>query len=151
VMAVLMATQGLFFRAGGESGLSATMKLATRVAWLGSIYCIGLAVLMYLAAPLAAWALGSQYVLSVQILQALSLLPLVLMTQSVFSEALTGANRQRARSMAQVTVAALCFGLNMSLAPQLGWQGSVIATYASQLVLASLVIWIIWRSVREQT
>jgi O-antigen/teichoic acid export membrane protein len=151
VMAVLMATQGLFFRAGGESGLSATMKLATRVAWLGSIYCIGLAVLMYLAAPLAAWALGSQYVLSVQILQALSLLPLVLMTQSVFSEALTGANRQRARSMAQVAVAALCFGLNMSLAPQLGWQGSVIATYASQLVLASLVIWIIWRSVREQT
>ena len=150
VMAVLMATQGLFFRTGGRSGLSATMKLATRVAWLGSVYCIGLALLMVLASPLAAWALGPQYELSVQILQALALLPLLLMTQSVFSEALTGANRQRARSMAQVAVALLCFGLNMSLVPQFGWQGAVIATYTCQAVLAALVVWIIWRSVREE-
>ena len=150
VMAVLMATQGLFFRAGGQQGLSATMKLATRVAWLGSIYCVALALLLYFASPLVAWALGEQYRLSVEMLQVLALLPLVLMAQSVFSEALTGANRQRARSIAQVAVAGLCFALNMTLVPQFGWHGAVFATYASQLVLASAVVWIIWRSVRDQ-
>ena len=151
VMAVLMATQGLFFRAGAQQGLSATVKLALRMAWLGAVYCIALAVLLYFAAPLVAWALGAQYQLSVEILRALALLPLVLMTQSVFSEALTGADRQRARSIAQVLVATLCFGLNMALVPGLGWQGAVIATYASQAVLAAAVVWIIWRSVRGRT
>ncbi len=148
VMAVLMATQGLFFRTGAQQGLSATMKLALRVAWLGSVYCVALAVLLYFASPLVAWALGPQYRLSVEILQTLALLPLVLMTQSVFSEALTGANRQRARSIVQVAVAALCFGLNMALVPSFGWQGAVIATYASQAVLAAAVVWIIWLSMR---
>jgi O-antigen/teichoic acid export membrane protein len=149
VMAVLMATQGMFFRAGAQQGLSATVRLALRMAWLGGVYCVGLAALLYLAAPLVAWALGPQYQLSVQILQALSLLPLVLMTQSVFSEALTGANKQRARSVAQVLVAVLCFGLNMALVPGLGWHGAVTATYASQAVLALAVVWIIWLSVRS--
>jgi O-antigen/teichoic acid export membrane protein len=149
VMAVLMATQGLFFRTGVRSGLSATMRLATRVAWLGSVYCIALALLLYLASPLVSWALGPQYLLSVEILQALALLPLALMTQSVFSEALTGADRQRARSAAQISVAALCFGLNMALVPGLGWHGAVIATYASQVALAVTVVWIIWLSVRD--
>jgi O-antigen/teichoic acid export membrane protein len=150
VMAVLMATQGMFFRAGAQQGLSATLKLALRMAWLGAVYCLALAALLYMAAPLVAWALGPQYLLSVEILQALSLLPLVLMAQSVFSEALTGANRQRARSIAQVGVAALCFGLNMALVPGLGWQGAAIATYVSQAVLAVAVVWIIWLSVRER-
>jgi O-antigen/teichoic acid export membrane protein len=86
----------------------------------------------------------------VEILQALALLPLALMAQNVFSEALTGANRQRARSIAQVAVALLCFGLNMALVPGMGWQGAVIATYVSQVVLAALVVWIIWRSVKAE-
>ncbi|HEY4069420.1 MAG TPA: oligosaccharide flippase family protein [Burkholderiaceae bacterium] len=148
VMAVLLATQGLFFRIGSESGVSATFRLATRVAWLGAAYCIGLAVLLYAASPLVVWALGAQYTLSVEILRTLALLPLALMAQSVFSEALTGADRQRARSFAQVTVALACFALNMVLVPRLGWQGAVIATYCSQIGLAALVIGLIWVSVR---
>lgn len=149
VMAVLMATQGLFFRAGSASGLSATMKLAARVAWLGCVYCTALAALLYFASPLVVWALGEQYRLSVEILRALALLPLVLMTQSVLSEALTGADRQRARSFVQVVVALSCFALNMTLVPQLGWHGAVVATYASQLVLAAAIGFVIWRSVRQ--
>ena len=151
VMAVLMATQGMFFRAGGQKGLSATMKLAVRVAWLGCAYCLALASLLYVGAPLVAWALGEQYLPSVDILRALALLPLALMMQNVFSEALTGANRQRARSIAQVSVAVLCFALNMALIPKLGWHGAVISTYVCQVVLAAAVIWIIRRSVREDS
>ena len=151
VMAVLMATQGMFFRAGGKDGLSATMKLALRVAWLGGAYCLALAALLYLGAPLVAWALGPQYVPSVEMLRALALLPLALMAQSVFSEALTGADRQRARSLAQVAVAILCFALNMALVPAMGWQGAVIATYVCQVLLAVIVVGIIWRSVQAES
>lgn len=150
IMAVLMATQAIFFRAGGKNGVSATTKLAMRVAWLGSAYCLVLACLLYVGAPLVAWALGPQYVPSVDMLRALALLPLALMAQSVFSGALTGADRQRARSLAQVGTAILCFALNMVLIPRMGWHGAVIATYICQVVLASLVIWIIRRSVREE-
>jgi O-antigen/teichoic acid export membrane protein len=150
VMAVLMATQGMFFRAGGTSGLSATIKLAIRVAWLGCAYCLALAALLYLGAPLVAWALGPQYIPSTDILRTLALLPLVLMAQSVFSEALTGANKQRARSFAQVGVAILCFALNMTLIPSMGWHGAVVATYICQTTLAAMVIWIIWHSARAE-
>ena len=122
------------------------------MAWLGCVYCLALLLLLYFASPLVVWALGPQYALSVDILRALALLPMALMAQSVFSEALTGANRQRARSVAQVCVALLCFALNMALVPGMGWHGAVVATYTCQGVLALVIVWVIWRSVRnEQT
>ena len=108
VMAVLMATQGMFFRAGASAGPVGHAEAGAAHGLAGRGVLPRAGALLYLAAPLVAWALGPQYLLSVEILQALSLLPLVLMAQSVFSEALTGANRQRARSVAQVGVAMRC-------------------------------------------
>jgi O-antigen/teichoic acid export membrane protein len=139
VRAVLLASSARFFRDGAQ-GVEPTFRMATRIIILGSVYCLVFATLVYICAPLIKYVLGKDYDLSIDILRWLALLPLMLMLQDSYSDALTGADRQMARSFFQITVALMCFGVNMLLVPKLSWMGSVIATYLSQLVLAILII-----------
>ncbi|MES2090189.1 MAG: oligosaccharide flippase family protein [Pseudomonadota bacterium] len=150
IMSVLLASQVKFFKAGGsQQGLSATTRFATKLAGYGLVYCLLFAVAVYFCAPLVEWALGPAYRLSAEVLKSLALLPLALMLQALCSEALTGANYQRARSIAQVLAASLCVALNFSLVPSMGWHGAVISTYVSQLALALMAGGTIWFLLRR--
>ena len=150
IIALMMAMQTRIFREGAANGLSATVRFSNRLVRYGLVYCLSFALLAYLCAPLVKWALGEGFALSTEIVRTLAFLPVGLMLQSVYSDALMGANRQRIRSIAQVLVAILCFGLNMRLVPEMSWQGAVISTYASQIVLAAIVGAVITFTLRRE-
>lgn len=139
IESVLLAASARFFREGSK-GVGASFRMATRIIIYGSLYCLAFALLVFICAPLIPFILGKSYALSTEILRWLALLPLFLMLQDAYSDALTGADRQMARSLFQVIVALICFGLNMVLIPKFSWMGSVAATYISQMVLAILII-----------
>jgi O-antigen/teichoic acid export membrane protein len=139
VRAVLIASSARFFR-DGANGVGPTFRMATRIIIAGSVYCLVFAMLVYIGAPLIRYILGDDYALSIDILRWLALLPLMLMLQDSYSDALTGADRQMARSFFQIIVALMCFALNMVLVPKFSWMGAVVSTYLSQIVLAVLII-----------
>lgn len=139
IRAILIAASARFFR-DGANGMRPTFRMATQITIAGTIYCLLFAIVAFIGAPLIPLILGESYALSTDILRWLALLPLVLMLQNTYSDALTGADRQMARSLFQVVVALICFGLNMVLVPKFSWMGSVIAIYISQTALAVLVI-----------
>ena len=150
IMALMIAMQTRIFREGAARGLPATVGFSNRLVRYGLVYCLAFAVLVFILAPMVMWALGQGFALSTEIVKTLAFLPVALMVQSVYSDALMGADRQRIRSVAQVTVALLCFGLNMWLVPRMSWHGAVVSTYASQLVLVALVGGIIAFSLQRE-
>lgn len=143
IRAVLQASMARLFREG-ELGIFAPVKFATRIVIWGSVYSIVFAVLIYIAAPLITYLLGDAYFLSVNILQSMALVPLILVLQDAYSDALMGAGRQTLRSVFQVSVAVICFAMNMYLIPIHSWKGAVFSTYFSQAFLALLIIGSIW-------
>lgn len=149
IAAILLASSARFFR-DGTKGIRATFKIATQIITVGSIYCLILAILIFVGAPLIPLILGKSYTLSTEILPWFALLPLVLMLQNTYSDALTGADRQMVRSFFQVVIALICFGLNIILVPKFSWMGSVIAIYISQIALVFLVIGLILFLLRRE-
>jgi O-antigen/teichoic acid export membrane protein len=149
IKAVLLAASARFFR-DGVNGIGPTFRMATRIVIYGSVYCLVFAILVFIGAPLIPYILGEGYALSIDILRWLALLPLILMLQDTYSDALTGADRQMVRSFFQVIVALICFILNMVLAPKFSWMGVVAATYISQIVLAVLIIGLITLLLRRE-
>lgn len=135
VIAVLLTVQARMFRAGAAGGLQGTKALAARLCLLGIAYCLGLALVLYVAAPVIPWLLGTSYALSSDVMRSLCLLPLLMMLQGVYSEALSGANAQNMVAGVQIVAAITSVVLNVVLVPQLSWQGSVFAAYAAQIVL----------------
>jgi O-antigen/teichoic acid export membrane protein len=142
IQAVLCALSARFFR-DGVNGIRPTFRMATRIAIYGSVYCLVFASLVFIVAPLIPYVLGNGYSLSIDIVRWLAFLPLILMLEDTYSDALTGADKQMARSIFQFIVALLCFGLNMILIPKFSWLGAVAATYISQVSLAVLIIGLI--------
>lgn len=104
---------------------------------------------LYLCAPLVPWLLGEKYAQSVTILQSLAFLPIPLFVQSALSDALSTANFQRARSLIQMAVAVLSFGLNSILIHKFAWTGAVIATYSCQITLALLMAYMVAQKLRS--
>lgn len=143
VQAVLCAASARFFR-DGANGVGSTFRMATQIVIYGSVYCLVFATLVFIGAPLIPYILGDGYALSVDILRWLAFLPLILMLQDTYSDALTGADRQMARSIFQLIVALVCFSLNMVLVPKFSWMGAITATYLSQFVLAVLILGLIF-------
>ncbi|WP_174626275.1 lipopolysaccharide biosynthesis protein [Candidatus Methylobacter favarea] len=149
IQAILSAASARFFR-DGASGVGPPFRMATRIVIYGSMYCLVFAMLVFIGAPLIPYLLGDGYALSTDILRWLALLPLILMLQDTYSDALTGADRQMARSFFQVIVALMCFTANMALVPKFSWRGAVCATYFSQIVLAILVMGLIVLLLRRE-
>jgi O-antigen/teichoic acid export membrane protein len=145
VIAALFAVQSRMFRDGAAGGLEGTRAFAARLGLMGSAYCIMLAVLIYGFAPLVPWLLGDAYALSSDVMRALCLLPLLLMIQSVCSEALNGADAQNVVAGIHAAGAVASLLLNLLLVPMLSWQGAVYAAYGTQVLL---VVGVIAASVR---
>lgn len=140
VSAVLLALQTRVFRAGHVDGLAGTIGLLGRLTLLGTAYCGALAAVLFAAAPLLRVLLGDAYALSSEILQALCLLPLLLMLQEIAADALMGARGEKVVSVLYACSAAGAFLLNTALVPRYGWQGAVAAAYLLQVLLLVAIL-----------
>jgi len=135
VIAVLVAVQARMFRDGGAGGLRGTRAFAARLCLIGIAYCLGLAILLYVAAPMVPFLLGKSYALSSEVMRSLCLLPLLLTLQGVYSEALAGADAQNIVAGVHIAAAVTSAALNLLLVPLLAWHGAVFAAYGAQIVL----------------
>jgi O-antigen/teichoic acid export membrane protein len=149
-LAILYAQTARRFRRGEERGVAGTTAAVRQLALTGAAFCLLLAPAIHFAAPLLPRLLGASYQLSAEILQALCLLPFFLVMQSAGSDALVGANAQRLVGRLHALAAALALALNLLLVPRLGWEGAVIAAYASQGFLAAGLAFSIAAALRTQ-
>jgi len=141
----LVAIQAKMFRAGGDGGLRRTADMAKRAIVVGVIYGGVVGTGLYVAAPWLPYLLGPKYNASIEMLQMLAFLPIPLFIQSALSDALCAANFQRIRSLVQIGVAVLSFGLNSLLVKQMSWHGAVLATYCCQFALMLMMTYMVVR------
>jgi O-antigen/teichoic acid export membrane protein len=142
-----VAIPAKLFRAGGGDGggLRRTTDMAKRAIFVGVIYGGVVGTGLYVAAPWLPLLLGAKYTASIEMLQMLAFLPIPLFIQSALSDALCAANFQRVRSLVQIGVAGLSFGLNTMLVKELSWRGAVLATYCCQFALVLMMTYMVVR------
>jgi O-antigen/teichoic acid export membrane protein len=145
----LLALQARMFRAGGEHGIGKTAQIAKNTIFAGLAYGTLVGIMLFVFAPLLPYVLGDKYQQSVIILQALAFLPIPLFIQSALSDALAAANFQRVRSMIQMAVAVLSFGLNTVLIKQMSWAGAVVSTYACQMALTLIMAYMVLQKLKD--
>jgi O-antigen/teichoic acid export membrane protein len=134
IFSVLQATYYRFF-AHGAAGLAGTVAFARRLVLpfvtVGVVAGVGIWVL----APLAPAILGNDFSGSVEALRWLAVVPLLQSLYYLAGDTLTGAGFQRARSILQVSIAALNILLNLYLIPRYSWRGAAFATIACDVAL----------------
>ncbi|WP_227820370.1 lipopolysaccharide biosynthesis protein [Ramlibacter tataouinensis] len=144
ITAVLLSLQARIFRRGDQRGLEGSLTAVRRLVLIGGVYCMLLAVAIYAVAPAVPWLLGDSFDLSPDILRSMCLLPFLVIAQAAASDALNGADAQRRVSTLHTLTAGLSVVLNLLLVPGHGWQGAVMAAYASQgFLVAGLVLTIL--------
>jgi O-antigen/teichoic acid export membrane protein len=133
----------------GASGIKGGIKFARKLfpflALYGGLAGIGLV----LFSPLSPIVLGEQFRESTELLKWFAPLPLMIVTQKMLGDILSGSNHQGLRSAVQVFSAGFNFVLNLWLIPAFSWRGATWATLASEatkLVLLVLVIVYILRT-----
>ncbi len=139
VQSLLYATYARFFRRGAD-GINGSLRFACRLLPFTVAYAGCASVALFLAAPLAADVLGSDYGDASSVMRWLAPLPLIQAFYYLAGDTLTGAGFQRARSFLQLGAAALNIGLNLWLIPQHAWRGAAIATLVS-LALLAVAMW----------
>jgi O-antigen/teichoic acid export membrane protein len=121
----------------GKNGARGSIGLTRRL--LGKTLPFGLlaAVVMFLAAPIIPYVVGRSFANSVSALQWLCLLPVFRSLHLGAGDTLTGAGYQRYRTAAQLTAAALNFGLNLWLIPAYSWHGAAWSSLVTDGALAA--------------
>jgi O-antigen/teichoic acid export membrane protein len=118
---------------GARGSLPFTRKL------LGKTLPFGLlaAAVMFLAAPIIPHLVGRSFANSVSALRWLCLLPVFRSLHLGAGDTLTGAGYQRYRTAAQLSAAALNFGLNLWLIPAYSWHGAAWSSLITDGSLAA--------------
>jgi O-antigen/teichoic acid export membrane protein len=121
----------------GRNGARGSIGLTRRL--LGKTLPFGVlaAVVMFLAAPVIPYVVGRSFAHSVSALQWLCLLPVFRSLHLSAGDTLTGAGYQRYRTAAQLTAAALNFGLNLWLIPAYSWHGAAWSSLVTDGALAA--------------
>ncbi len=107
-------------------------KLMRRSLLMGAL---GSAALFFMA-PLIPKIVGQGFADSVTAVRWLAVIPIFRAIHQMSGIVLTSAGRQGLRTIAQVTAAALNFGLNLWLIPRFGWHGAAWASVATDGALA---------------
>jgi O-antigen/teichoic acid export membrane protein len=142
IRSLFFSQQAEWYRAGA-AGLEGAIAVVKRVALplLAGAFALGVG--FYFAAPLLTVFAGEHYRGSVHILQTQWFLPTVLALQSMLGATLATSGYQRAAATSQIICAGIICVLCVLLIPELGWQGAVISSYASQASLIALMLWCI--------
>ena len=141
LFALFSATYTRFFQ-HGAFGIKSSLKFAKRLFPLITFYAV-LSIVGYIVlAPFIPKILGEEYREAVSALLWLAPLPAIAAFQYLAADSLTGAGYQKARSIVQVSAAALNVLLNLWLIPLYSWKGAAWATLISDS-LRLVCLWII--------
>lgn len=137
----------------GRSNLAASAELSYRLLRRAAPIGVAASVAVFLAAPLIPRILGPGFAESVAAARWLCLIPAFRGVHQMTGSALTGAGLQSYRTNAQLTAAALNFGLNLWLIPRFGWYGAAWSSLATDAALGGmnwgLLQWLILRGQRN--
>lgn len=130
----MAAVPRLFQKAQGEpSEFSAYGHvLVKRTAF----FSVGVAVLLFVAAPIIPHLVGAGFESSVAALRWLSLLPIFRSVHEITGSMLTASGRQKYRATAQFLVAGVTLMLDLWLIPIHGWHGAAWASLVADALLA---------------
>ena len=135
VTSLLAAANPNFFRTGA-AGMPAALRYAKPliVRALGYASLVSLAVL--LAAGLVPVVLGGEYRMSEAALRWLAVLPILKVIHFFFSDALAGAGHQALRTAIHVTAAVFNILINLWIIPAYSWRGAAWSSIATDGLLA---------------
>lgn len=145
----LMASASARIFQQGSAGFSSSLSYALRILPIPALYSVVAGVALYLAAPLLTLILGAGFSESVDAVQWLSGLPLLMVARHFPSMALAVAGFHKVRSVCQVGAAVTNVFLNLWLIPLYGWHGAVWATLVTEALLG-IVLWVLsWRALSK--
>jgi O-antigen/teichoic acid export membrane protein len=121
-----------------ESDAEASIQLGRRLLRHG-ILVSGISALgIFLFAPCIPLLTGKGFGESVVALRWLSLIPMFRSVHGICGSILTSIGQQRFRTLAQITVVVVNFGLNLWLIPSFGWLGAAWSSLATDALLGIL-------------
>lgn len=149
VRALLDVSAAKFFRSG-DSGLSGSLAYGLRLLFLSLPYAVCATISLYFLSPIVPLILGASFAESVEVLKALSPLPLIQCVHYIFSDVLTTSGRQWLRSALQFVTVVTYVALALLLIPDMEWKGAAITCVASEALLAALVVFASVLCVRKE-
>ncbi|MGA2570311.1 MAG: glycosyltransferase [Terracidiphilus sp.] len=138
VRSLVSAAYPRFFRIGTE-GVDATYGYAKRLIRKAVVFGAADFVALLLIAPVLPYILGPKYASVAPAVRLLALIPVMRCVHWFLADALSGANEQILRTIVQVGVALLNFGLNLVILPRWSWVGAAWTSLASDAVLVIAV------------
>jgi O-antigen/teichoic acid export membrane protein len=137
------------FREGAKSVTDAATQSRRLLLWTIP-YGLGIAALLYLAAPLLPLAFGPSFHGSIEALRWLCLLPLLRVFHYAWGTTITASASQWNRTATQIGAAGLNLLLNFLLIPRWSWQGAAVASLLTDGSLAVSTRLVLWRIQRKQ-
>ena len=134
VLSIQLAAEPRLFQLGAVSLNGATL-FGNRLLKRAIVSSVVTAACLFLMAPLVPVIVGPGFAESVSALRWLCLIPLFRSVHCITGSVLTGAGRQRYRSITQIVAVAGNFLLNLWLIPTHGWLGAAWASLATDASL----------------
>lgn len=147
VSALIMAKLTAMFRAGHGS-LRASLDEVRNVRLALGVYLSLTAVALVLIGPLIPMILGEEFAEAGTVLAWLALMPAVTALHRILGAVLMTSGHAKARASALAITAVLNIVLSILLISLYSWQGAVMATYASEILLAAMYAFWIHRQLR---
>lgn len=151
IYAIGSASLPKLFKAGISGGVAQTAGPSFRILLKGTVIALGLAVCIFLSAPLLPHIIGKKFEESQLALRWLSLIVVFRAGHVIMGNALTGAGLQRYRTASQMAAAGMNFLLNLWLIPSFGWQGAAWSSLATDAALALSNIFLVMLLSRRET
>lgn len=133
--ALLEAVVPRVCRDGGRD-LPELQRLTRRVSIRLIVVSTGIALILYVAAPLAPLLAGKSFTESAAAIRWLCLIPLLRGMHGMTGRAMLGMGKQIYRTMSQVAVAGINLFLNLYWIPLYGWKGAAWSSLLSDGLLA---------------
>lgn len=135
VLALFTAAYPRYFKAG-KGGVSEATRYSKHIGSAAVLLGSTASIALFVLAPVVPKVIGSSYHDTVAAIRWLALLPLLQTVHYLAGDALTGANRQKDRSILQACGLTFNVLLNAALIPAYSWRGACFATLLTELLLA---------------
>jgi len=147
VAALVMAKLTAMFRAG-HGDIRASLAHIREFQFVLILYVALAAVGLVLIGPAIPFILGSEFSEAASVLAWLAMMPAIQTTHRVLGAVLMTSGHAKARGVAQAITAVFNVVLSIVLIGHFSWRGAVMATYASELMLAAIFGFWIHRQLR---
>ena len=137
----LLAASHRYFLDHDPEARSQHVRRASRFSAVGLLYGVVFGAALFVCAPLVSLLLGEEYDGTVTMLQVLAPLVAIRACAEFPINGLLGLGKLGVRTSIIVAAAVSALALYILLIPALGWQGAVIGTYASE-VLLGVMAWL---------